>query len=220
MMPAPDLLPNHGCAMFLSLDGVDGVGKSTQLALLCQWLRDAGRAVVACRDPGSTRLGEALRQIVLDSHDTPIDRTSEMLLYMAARAQLVAEVIRPALQSGATVVCDRFLLANVVYQGHAGGLDVDTLWTVGEVATGGLHPDLTFVLDMEVAVAQQRLQRQLDRMESQGPAYLERVRAGFLAESRQSHERIVVVDAARDPTAVQKEIRAAVVRRLAEERGP
>ncbi|MHB0957304.1 MAG: dTMP kinase [Pirellulaceae bacterium] len=196
--------------MFLSLDGVDGVGKSTQMDRLCGWLREVQPHVVACRDPGSTELGEALRHIVLQSVNTPIHRTSEMLLYMAARAQLVEQVIRPALQAGQTVVCDRFLLANVVYQGYAGGLDVEELWSVGAVATGGLHPDLTIVLDMDVQAARQRQNRAPDRMESQGIDYLERVREGFLIESRLSHERIVVVDAARDIERVHRDIRSAV----------
>ena len=200
--------------MFLSLDGVDGVGKSTQMNLLCDWLREQRHPVVSCRDPGSTELGEALRHIVLDSRDTPIHRTSEMLLYMAARAQLVEQVIRPALQADKTVVCDRFLLANVVYQGYAGGLDVEELWSVGEVATGGLHPDLTIVLDMEVQAARGRMDRELDRMESQGTDYLERVREGFLIESGLGHERIVVVDAARDIDSVHRDIRSAVERLL------
>lgn len=206
--------------MFLSIDGVDGVGKSTQIEMLCDWLRAAGRTVVACRDPGSTRLGEVLRQIVLNDHETPIHRGSEMLLYMAARAQLVSEIIRPALDAGQVVVCDRFLLANVVYQGHAGGLDVEQLWAVGEVATGGLHPDLTVVLDMDVATAQQRMRRELDRMESQGQAYLERVRAGFLAEAQATHERIVVIPAEGDRDVVQRHIQAAVAPLLIREARP
>ncbi len=110
---------------------------------MAQWLRQRGHEVVACRDPGSTPLGEAVRGILLDRHDLHIHRRSEMLLYMAARAQMVEEVIRPALEQGKTVLCDRYLLANVVYQGYGGGLDVPTLWEVGRVATGGLdaRPD-------------------------------------------------------------------------------
>jgi dTMP kinase len=196
--------------MFVSLDGVDGVGKSTQLALLCDWLRTRLSDVVVCRDPGSTPLGEALRQIVLQGHGTPIHRTAEMLLYMAARAQLVQEVIRPALDTGKTVICDRFLLANVVYQGYAGGLNVDQLWSIGEVATGGLHPDLTIVLDLDVPTAQRRLGREPDRMEAQGSEFLERVREGFLIESRLDHEQIVVVSAAGEIHQVQQTIRAVV----------
>ena len=100
--------------MFYSIDGGDGVGKSTQIGLFCEWLRERGQEVVTCRDPGSTRLGEAVRELLLNRHDLEIHRRSEMLLYMAARAQMVEEVIRPALDAGKTVVCDRFLLANVV----------------------------------------------------------------------------------------------------------
>jgi dTMP kinase len=103
-------------------------------------------------------------------------------------------------------------LANVVYQGYAGGLDVDALWAVGEVATGGLHPDLTIVLDMDVQAARQRMDRAPDRMESQGMEFLEQVRRGFLAEAQLRHENIVVVDAARDADRVQQDIREAVTR--------
>ncbi len=196
--------------MFLSFDGVDGVGKSTQIKLFCQWLEQQQHAVVTCRDPGSTELGEALRAMVLQDFETPIDRTSEMLLYMASRAQLVEQVIRPAMANSKTVVSDRFLLANVVYQGYAGGLDVEQLWQVGEVATGGLHPDLTIVLDMDVTAAQQRMDRELDRMEAQGAEFLQRVRDGFLAEVQRDHERIVVINADQPVDAVQQEIRSAV----------
>jgi len=126
--------------MFISLDGIDGCGKSTQVERLAGWLRQQGRGVVTCRDPGSTPLGEAVRKILLDRHDLAIRRRSEMLLYMAVRAQLVEEVIRPALDAGKVVVSDRYLLANVVYQGYAGGLDVATLWQIGGVATAGLTP--------------------------------------------------------------------------------
>jgi dTMP kinase len=193
--------------MFFSIDGGDGTGKTTQVALFCQWLGEQGREVVACRDPGSTPLGEAIRQLLLERHDLPIDRRSEMLLYMAARAQLVEEVIRPALAEGKTVVSDRYLLANVVYQGHAGGLDVATVWEVGRIATGGLLPDLTIVLDMPAEAAAARLDRRPDRMERQGEAFHARVRAGFLAEAARQPDRIVVVNAAQSVEQVQAEIR-------------
>ncbi len=196
--------------MFYSFDGVDGVGKSTQIGLFCDWLRDSGHDVVTCRDPGSTPLGEILREIVLQAHDTPIHRTSEMLLYMAARAQLVEQVIRPALDAGSTVVSDRYLLANVVYQGYAGGMNVDQLWQVGQVATGELHPNLTIVLDMDVATAQRRIDRTPDRIESQGEAYLQRVRQGYLTESKLNHETIVIVNADQAIDAVQADLRLAV----------
>ena len=196
--------------MFISIDGGDGTGKSTQAELLAQWLRQQGHDVAACRDPGSTPLGEAIRGILLDRHDLHIHRRSEMLLYMAARAQMVEEVIQPALEQGKTVLCDRYLLANVAYQGYGGGLDVATLWEVGRVATGGLMPELTIVLDVPAEVAAARMARPLDRMEKQGEAFHTRVRAGFLAEAALAPERIVVIDAAQSVEAVQTEIRAIV----------
>ncbi len=178
--------------------------------MLCDWLRERGREVVACRDPGSTQLGEAVRNILLDRHDLHIDRRSEMLLYMAARSQMVEEVIRPALEQGKTVVSDRYLLANVVYQGYGGGLDVAMLWEVGRIATAGLMPDLTIVLDVPAEVAAARMARPLDRMEKQGDAFHARVRNGFLTEAAKAPERIVVVSAAGSIEEVQAEIRKIV----------
>ena len=200
--------------MFFSIDGGDGTGKSTQIDLFCQWLRQEGHEVVACRDPGSTPLGEAIRELLLHRHDLAIDRRSEMLLYMAARAQLVTELIRPALQAGKTVVADRYLLANVVYQGYGGGLDVPTLWEVGRVATGGLLPDLTIVLDLPADVAATRINRDPDRMEMQGLEFHARVREGFLAEAQRQPERIVVVDASRPIAEVQADVRIAAQRAM------
>ena len=194
--------------MFLSIDGGDGTGKSTQVERLSEWLRQRGQDVVACRDPGSTPLGEAIRGVLLDRHDLRIHRRSEMLLYMAARAQMVEEVIRPALERGQTVVCDRYLLANVAYQGYGGGLDVPTLWEVGRVATGGLMPDLTIVLDVPAEVAAARIARPLDRMELQGAEFHARVRQGFLAEAARCPDKIVVINAARAIEEVQNEIKS------------
>jgi dTMP kinase len=182
--------------MFFSFDGIDGVGKSTQMDLFQDALRAAGHDVVTCRDPGSTWLGERIRAI---------GRRSEMLLYMAARAQLVDEVIRPALAAGKVVVSDRYLLANVVYQGHAGGLDVAAVKQVGEVATDSVHPDCVFVLDMPPEAADRRMSRTLDRMENQGDDYRRRLRDGYLAEAA-ADPRIHIIDAARPVEAVHADI--------------
>jgi len=194
--------------MFFSFDGIDGVGKTTQIDLFCGWLRERGCEVVCCRDPGSTRLGERVRDIVLHSDAViSIGRRSEMLLYMAARAQLVDEVIRPAIAEGRIVVSDRFLLANLVYQGHAGGLDVESIRTVGAVAIDGVDPDAVFLLDMPPAAADGRIRRALDRMERQGDDYRQRLREGFLAEAARASDRIHVIDADRAIKAVQEDIR-------------
>jgi dTMP kinase len=193
---------------FFAFDGLDGVGKTTQMDLFCQWLTEQGHQVITCRDPGSTPLGEQIRKILLASDETlPIASCSEMLLYMAARAQLVEEVIRPALQAGQILVSDRYLLANVVYQGHAGGLDVAKIRTVGQVATTGIMPDCTFLLDMPPDLAWQRMDRQLDRIESRGLEYRQRVRDGFLAEAQQTNLAIHVVDASRPIDTIQQELR-------------
>jgi dTMP kinase len=193
--------------MFFSFDGTDGTGKSTQLRLFCERLRALGHEVVVCRDPGSTELGERIREILLSREvSTPIARRSEMFLYMAARAQLVEEVIQPALAEGKTVVSDRYVLANIVYQGHAGGLDVADVRHVGQVATGGITPDCIFLLDMKVEEADRRMSRALDRMESQGPEYRRRLREGFLAEAARSGGKIHVIDAGRSIDEVQAEI--------------
>jgi dTMP kinase len=194
--------------MFFSFDGIDGVGKTTQIDLFCNWLRERGCDVVCCRDPGSTRLGERVREILLHSDaDTPIGRRAEMLLYMAARAQLVDELIRPALADGQTVVSDRFLLANLVYQGHAGGLDVESIRAVGGVATDGVKPDAVFLLDMPPAAADGRIRRVLDRMEQQGSDYRHRLREGFLAEAARAVDLVHVIDADRTVETVQSDIR-------------
>jgi dTMP kinase len=192
--------------MFFSFDGIDGTGKSTQVRLLDEALRGRGYDVVLCRDPGSTALGERIREVLLTNDPaTPIGRRSEMFLYMAARAQLVEEVILPALESGKIVIADRFLLANVVYQGHAGGLNPAEIWQVGRVATQGRLPDCVFLLDMAPEGASQRMDRPLDRMESQGDEFRERLRAGFLREASGS-DRVHVIEAERPIEAVQADI--------------
>jgi len=193
--------------MFFSFDGIDGVGKSTQARLFADALRERGCEVVACRDPGSTQLGERIREVLLSSGPSlAIDRRSEMLLYMASRAQLVDEVIRPALEAGKIVVSDRYVLANVVYQGYAGGLDPNEIWQVGKLATCGVFPDIVFLLDMPAEAASGRLNRPLDRMESRGSEYRQRLREGFLAEAANAPGQIHVIDASRPVEVIQSDI--------------
>lgn len=200
-------------AAFISLDGIDGCGKSTQCRLLTDWLRERGDAVTECADPGGTALGNVIRDLLLDRR-REMTLTCEALLFMASRAQLVAEVIRPALDATRVVVCDRYLLANVVYQGHAGGLDLEKLWNVGRWAAGGLEPDLTFVLDLPVEVAWRRRARPADRVESRDAAYHERVRQGFLQEARRAAN-IHIVDATQPIEIIHRHICEEVARVLA-----
>ena len=189
-------------ALFFSFDGIDGVGKTTQIQLFRDWLETRGHSVVVCRDPGSTPLGERIRELLLARSEIALGVRAEMLLYMAARAQLVDEVIRPALCDRKTVIADRFLLANIAYQGYAGELGRELLCEVGRVATDGLAPTVTFLLDLDPEAAAHRRDREPDRMEQRGNEFLKRVRQGFLSEAERCPESIVVIDAAADPCQV------------------
>lgn len=180
------------------------------MALFCDWLSERGLDVVTCRDPGSTALGERVRDILLHSDaSTPICPRAEMLLYMAARTQMVEEFIRPALAAGKAVVSDRFLLANLVYQAYAGGLPVEQVRAVGEIAIDGVRPDCTLLLDMPVEEADKRMQRDRDRMEDRGQAYRQKLRQGFLAEAARPESGICVIDALGTVDEVQQRMRDA-----------
>jgi dTMP kinase len=196
-------------SVFISIDGLDGTGKSTQCRLLANWFRSRGHAVVECADPGGTPIGDVIRGLLLD-HRPEMSLACEAFLFMASRAQLTAEVIRPALAEGKIVVSDRYLLANVVYQAHAGGLDPDKLWEIGRLATGGLEPDLTFVLDLPVEAASGRRSGPADRIESRGASFEARVRAGFLAEAKRNPRLIRVINASRSADLVHREMRDTV----------
>lgn len=208
---------------FVVLDGPDGGGKTTQAAALAEWLSSRGLEVVTCRDPGGTRLGSRLREILLDRDGVQRGMCAEMLLYMASRAQLVEEVIAPALDRGAYVVSDRYLLANIVYQGIAGGLGIDEVAKVGLVTTRGLLPDLTLVLDVPVSTARARVGKSRDRIEDRPDSYHSAVRQGFLDAVEAAENGgcayypapLVRVDASGGPDAVSEAIRTEVSRALA-----
>jgi dTMP kinase len=218
--------------VFLVLDGPDGGGKTTQAARLAAWLRGRGLEVVNCRDPGGTALGDRTREILLARDTAPISLRAEMLLYMASRAQLVEEVIAPALAAGRVVISDRYLLANIVYQGSAGGLMEEEIALVGMVATGGLLPDLTLILDIAPDVAFARVGPPRDRIEDRPLFYHERVRAGYLAAARGEEcasgsdegvgagcpyypAPLILIDASNDPEAIFGQIQCEVERVLA-----
>jgi dTMP kinase len=192
---------------FLVIDGPDGAGKSTQVRLLADWLRAEGVSVEVARDPGGTPIGERIRAILLDRLHAEMAVPCELMLYMASRAQLAAEVLRPALARGACVLCDRYISSTVAYQG-AGGADTEHIRQVGLIAVGGLWPDLTILLDLPAQKGLARLAPGRDRVESKDFAYHSSVREIFLQQARQDRGGWAVVDAADAVEVVQSRLRA------------
>ncbi|MBY0585753.1 dTMP kinase [bacterium] len=200
---------------FLCLEGMDGAGKSTQLELLRSWLTGRGWNVVLCRDPGGTSISEQIRHLLLSPPPgTEIAFRTEMLLYMASRSQLVEEVIRPALLKGSVVLCDRFLLSTVVYQGHAGGLDAEMIWRVGAEAAAGVLPGWIGVLDLPPEESIRRRQGPPDRIEQRSLDYYQRVRAGYQTEGANRPGQICLIDATASREKVHEEIVREVSRAL------
>lgn len=203
-----------GRGFFITLEGPEGSGKSSQARWLASWLRRQGRRVVAVRDPGSTALGRALRRVLLHSASA-LPPLAEALLFVGGRVQLMTERIRPALRRGLVVVCDRFHDSTVAYQGFGGGLQVPWLSAWARRAIASEWPDLTVVLDVPVEVGlARRGARRADRMEQKPLAFHRRVRQGYLALAKQEPRRMVVVDATAPPDVVHGRIRAVVIQRL------
>ena len=187
----------------MTVEGPDGAGKTTQLALLAAYLRAQGIEVVVTREPGGTPAGEAIRTILL-SPEMTLGERSELLLYLAARAEHVRRVVRPALERGATVLCDRFHDSTLVYQSMVRGLPLETVLKINAFATDGLEPDVTFLFDAEPALLAERIGKRgaQDRMELEGLAFQQKVRQGFLSLAERFPERIVTLDAGQGQDAV------------------
>ena len=189
---------------FISFEGIDGAGKSTQHAWAVDYLRAQGRTVVATREPGGTPLGEKLRALLLSE---PMNLETEALLMFAARREHIAEVIEPALARGDWVVCDRFVDASFAYQGGGRGLDWEKLESLAQWVLGDLQPDLTLIFDAPVAVAQQRLHAATsnpDRFEQEQAAFFERVRAAYLRIAAENPGRVRLIDATQTPDQINK----------------
>ncbi|MDP1734107.1 MAG: dTMP kinase [Sulfuritalea sp.] len=189
---------------FISFEGIDGAGKSTQHAWAVDYLRAQGRAVVATREPGGTPLGEKLRALLLSE---PMHLETEALLMFAARREHIAEVIEPALARGDWVVCDRFVDASFAYQGGGRGLSWKKLESLAEWVLGDLQPDLTLIFDAPVAIAQQRLHAATanpDRFEQEQAAFFERVRAAYLRIAAENPDRVRLIDATQTPNCINK----------------
>jgi len=190
--------------MFVTFEGLDGSGKSTQAELLRARLEADGVDVVSTREPGGTELGERLRDLVL--HGGHVGAWAEALIYVAARAQLVDEVIRPALERGASVICDRYLDSSVAYQGVARGLGLDRMLELNLAAIGGMVPDRTYLLDLDPRQVASRIRRHHDRLEREGDDFRERAAAGYRELAQRFPERIVVLDATRPVDELAEEV--------------
>jgi len=190
---------------FIVLDGPDGCGKSTHTRLLAQWLQDQGVATIRFRDPGDTAIGEKIREILLRPEHLAMSTQTEVMLYMAARAQLWSERIAPALRENQCVVLDRWLSSTCAYQGFAGGFGMEKVIKIATDCLERVWADLTIVLDVDLETASRRLDRQLDRMEAKGDGYHQKVREGFL-QLAEEHKNFLVVDAAADIETVNKNV--------------
>lgn len=195
-------------SLFITFEGPEGSGKTTQLKLLAEWLRERGCDVLATREPGGTAISEAIRGILLDPTHTEMQPEAEILLFSAARAQIVAQVIRPHLQGGGIVLCDRYADSTLAYQGYGRGLDLDTLRAITAFATGGLVPDLTIYLDIAIEKGLRRkLPQEWNRLEAQAQAFHQRVREGYLEMAAGEPDRWLSVDAFQPIADIQAAIR-------------
>jgi len=209
--------PSRLAGQFIVLDGPDGSGKSTQFRRLSALAADHGVTVCEVREPGGTDIGERVRAILLDPAVGEMDVRCEMLLYMASRAQLIAERIRPALRRGELVLADRFISSTLAYQGAAGGMDEADIRRVGDVAVAGRGPDLVVVFDVDAETAAGRLNPLLDRMEAKGADYHRRVRRGYLDQADAEPDRYLVIDARPDADAVTNDLLQALARRFSDQ---
>lgn len=203
--------------MFITFEGPDGSGKTTQIQLLVDWLREQGYEVVLTREPGGTEIGDGIRAVLHDPTHTAMDARTEILLYSADRAQHVAQHIRPALAAGKIVISDRYADSTLAYQGYGRQLDLDALRTITAFATGGLTPDLTLYFDISPEEGLRRRQtggQEWNRLDAEALEFHERVRAGYMELIQQNPGRWVVIDAARSVEEVQANLRAQVEARL------
>jgi len=208
--------------ILITLEGGEGAGKSTQIGMLADWLRGTGHDVVLTREPGGTPEAERLRKLLVERDGGDWSPEAELLMMFAARAQHVRDLIKPALDSGKIVICDRFTDSTRAYQGYAGGVKLADIDALRDMAIGGLEPDLTLILDLPVSVGLARAGKRMDedgssedRMEGKGSAFHEALRKGYLDIAKNNPDRCKVIDAEGDIEAVQTAIRASVKDALA-----
>ena len=194
--------------LFITIEGSDGSGKSTQIELLKRFFENNNIEYILTREPGGTIISEAIRDIILDKNFMEMSDTTEVLLYAASRAQHVKELIIPSLEEGKVVLCDRFVDSSVVYQGYARGLGVEKVKAINEMATEGLIPDLTILLDLDVekGLERKKNQKELDRLESQKLEFHKKVVDGYRRISQENKDRFVVIDATKTVEDIHKGI--------------
>jgi len=206
--------------MFITFEGIDGSGKSTQIQLLKEMLEKRNHVVTTLREPGGNILSEQIRQLLLDSKEQ-VDPRCELLLFTAARAQLVSSVIRPALEAGNIVICDRYIDSSVAYQGYGRGLSIKSIESINDFATAGLIPDITFVFDLSVDDAAKRAgfrsndnKTKPDRMERSGDAFFERTKEGYLEIAKKSDRNIFIINANDAMNDIRQQVESIVIRYL------
>ncbi len=192
-----------GKGLFITFEGADGCGKSTQLNLLAEYLTKKGLEVVVTREPGAKGLGEKIREILLN-YDGPVSDRCESFLFLADRAQHIDMIVNPAVEAGKIVLCDRHTDSTVAYQGYGRQLPLDRIKMLNEMAVNGRHPDLTFVFDIDVETSMKRVGDDKDRMESAGKEFHNRVRYGYLEIAKQEPKRVKVLDATKTIDEISK----------------
>lgn len=197
--------------LFITFEGADGCGKTTQIKLLDEYLRSKGYKTLLTREPGSIGLGIKLREILLN-YDGEISPTCESFLFLADRAQHIDCIIKPALDDGIVVLCDRHTDSTVAYQGYGRGIDLEQIHYLNKIATGNLKPDLTIVLDVDIETSLARVGAEKDRMESAGAEFFERVRQGFLEIAKQEPHRVKIVDSTQTIEDIHKQILEIIAR--------
>jgi dTMP kinase len=198
---------------FISIEGGEGVGKSTSVAYIQEYLQTSGIELVSTREPGGTKLAEDLRSLLLNHHDERVDPFTELLMMFAARRQHITEVIQPALAAGKWVLCDRFTDASYAYQGYGRNLPLAFIDSLAKWVHGETNPDMTLLLDVDIEVGMQRARQRnsLDRIESENMAFFETVRQGYLTRAKAEPKRFKIIDASQDIASVQTQIRQALV---------